>query len=101
MIHKQIKAEFHKNKASKPVTISEPRYLDEKIILTIKERLPPQPWETGVHKKVASELRMSNKLVSIAIQQLIGKGVFKNQIDGIIIDEPQSNEENKTKVSDS
>ncbi|WP_281228295.1 hypothetical protein [Flavobacterium aquiphilum] len=101
VIHKQIKAEFHKYRVPKPETISEPRFLDEKIILTIKEKLPPQPWETGVHKKVASELGISNKLVSIAIQQLIGKGVFKNQIDGIIIDEPQSDEENKTKETDS
>lgn len=86
----QLNAEFHKVKVLKSINKSEPRFLDEKTILQIKEKLPEQPWETGIHKKVALELGLSNKLVSIAIQQLIAKGIFKSQINGIITSESQS-----------
>lgn len=67
------------------------RILDDELLKKIEEKLPTQPWETGIHKKIASELDVSNKLVSIAIQQLITKGIFKHQFDGKIIDEEEWN----------
>lgn len=71
------------------------RILDEEILKQIEEKLPQQPWKTGIHKEIASELEVSNKLVSTAIQQLIAKGVFKQQIDGKIINETEKKEHNK------
>lgn len=62
------------------------RMLDEEVLKQIEEKLPKQPWETGIHKIIASELEIPNKLVSTAIQLLIVKGIFKQQIDGKIID---------------
>lgn len=64
---------------------AKPLFLNEEMINLIQRELPVQPWETGIHKIVATKLGYSNKLVSIAIQQLIGKGVFKNQINGSIL----------------
>jgi len=61
--------------------------LDEELVEKIKSRLPEQPWEKSIHKLVAKELNISNKLCSIGIQQLIANGDFKMQIDGIIIEE--------------
>lgn len=68
------------------------RILDEEILTQIRNKLPEQPWIKGIHKTVATELNVPNKLVSIAIQQLISKGVFKNQVDGKIIDEKLTSE---------
>ena len=62
------------------------RILDEEILEQIKNKLPEQPWEKGVHKQIATELGFTNKLVSVAIQQLIARKIFKQQIDGIVID---------------
>ncbi|MFA6261445.1 MAG: hypothetical protein WC760_08255 [Bacteroidia bacterium] len=70
------------------------RILDEGVLNQIQKRLPIQPWTKGVHKIVASEINVPNKLVSIAIQVLIAKGVFKNQIDGVIIEKEELNEDN-------
>lgn len=84
IINKLINAEFIKVK-NKPTPPPTPRkFLDEALIKKIQTSLPEQPWETGIHKKIANELNLSNKLVSTAIQLLIGKGVFKNQFNGSI-----------------
>lgn len=82
----EISVKFKKMKTSS-LEPPKPMFLDDKIITKIKEKLPNQPWETGIHKIVAAELGISNKMVTIAIQQLIGKGVFKNQIDGKVIEQ--------------
>lgn len=64
--------------------------LDENLLKLIQNKLPNQPWPTGIHKEIANEINVSNHLVSIAIQQLISKGIFKHQIKGVIIDEIES-----------
>lgn len=81
----EIKVKFKKMKTIY-IEPNEPIFLDEKIIKKIKEKLPEQPWPTGIHKIIAAELGVSNKMVSGAIQQLIGKGVFKNQFEGKVIE---------------
>ncbi|HOZ29899.1 MAG TPA: hypothetical protein PLL66_03190 [Bacteroidales bacterium] len=85
---KEIKLEITKEKVHN-MDFSPPlqKILDEEILNQIKDKLPPQPWEKGIHKKVATELNLTNKLVSVAIQQLIAKGIFKQQIDGIVIEQ--------------
>lgn len=51
----------------------------------IKNELPDQPWPRGIHKEVARKLGLSNGLVSAAIDILITRGIFKDQIDGEIV----------------
>jgi len=88
---KELTLEFKVQKTIKEskIIINEQRILDEEILTRIKDNLPSQPWEKGIHKKVAAQLNVSNKLVSIAIQQLITRKIFKQQIDGILIEESQ------------
>lgn len=62
------------------------KLLDEDLILKIKNELPEQPWEKGIHKEVAKKLNISNKISSSGIQQLIANGDFKMQTDGKIIE---------------
>lgn len=56
--------------------------IDENIVLRVKESLPMQPWPKGVHKVVAERMGCKPRTVSAAIQELIRRGVFKQQIDG-------------------
>ena len=57
----------------------------EDLELILKE-LPKQPWPVGTHKKVAEKLNMKPGYVSAAISQLIDKGLFYTQVDGILYD---------------
>lgn len=79
-------------------------YLDSEIIRKTKRvnlskdqiekiqlKLSPQPWPKGIHKKIAIDLGLSNGQVSAVINHLIREGVFKNQIDGKIIEEDTKN----------
>ena len=65
------------------------KILDDEILSKIEKELPEQPWVTGIHKIVAKELDVSNKLVSTGIQQLIAKGIFKQQINGKLIEDEE------------
>ncbi len=60
--------------------------LTEAEIEKIKNELPEQPWIKGVHKIVAERLNLPTKTVQTGIAVLIKRGVFKNQIDGKIIE---------------
>ncbi|MDP3468077.1 MAG: hypothetical protein Q8S11_07065 [Daejeonella sp.] len=84
MNKKDIKATITKIKDDS-TTISTPRFLDEVLIEAIRCELPDQPWQTGIHKMVASKLQLSNKLVSDAIKQLIVRGIFRRQVGGKVI----------------
>jgi len=52
----------------------------------IRSKLPEQPWPKFTHKRIASEMDLSNGKVSRAIQELINEGFFKDQKGGIIIE---------------
>lgn len=85
---KEIGLDITEEKLIQPQNITKtPTVLDEDLLNKIKDKLPAQPWEKSVHKKVAAELGIKNALVSIAIQQLIAKKIFKQQIDGVIIED--------------
>lgn len=62
------------------------KLLDAEILEQVKNLLPDQPWEKGIHKTIAEKLGTTNKLISIAIQQLIANKVFKPQVDGVVLD---------------
>ena len=52
----------------------------------IKNHVPPQPWEKGMHKMIASKFGISNKIAQAVIRKLISDGVFKHQVNGQIIE---------------
>jgi hypothetical protein len=52
----------------------------------IRNLLPAQPWEKGIHKIIASKLDVSHQIVREVIRKLVNAGVFKHQIDGRIIE---------------
>lgn len=68
-------------------TAVEGESVDEKLIEMIRKILPPQPWPTGVHKRVGEQLRLEPKIVSRVLQELMRKGVYKLQIDGKLYEE--------------
>lgn len=57
---------------------------DDKLIESVRDKLPKQPWPTAIHKKIAQELGVSNHRVYSAIQRLITNGEFHPQIDGVL-----------------
>lgn len=63
-----------------------PIHIEEDTLELIRQELPKQPWETGIHKKVAEKLGLKNKIVKTAIRVLINRGFFLQQIDGILIE---------------
>ncbi|OFX16470.1 MAG: hypothetical protein A2033_05255 [Bacteroidetes bacterium GWA2_31_9] len=60
--------------------------IDEEKIENVKNLLPVQPWNKGVHMIIAEKLALPKKIVQIAIRVLISRGVFKNQINGEIVE---------------
>lgn len=81
-ISRTIKSINIKKKGLSPSTGS--RKLKEEDIETVKNVLPEQPWQRGVHKVVAKETGLSNAKVTRAIQELINRGIFKPQVKGIL-----------------
>jgi hypothetical protein len=55
--------------------------VSEEIIALVRNNLPEQPWAKGVHKEVAQKLGLSNGKISAAIDTLILRGVFRDQVD--------------------
>jgi Mn-dependent DtxR family transcriptional regulator len=44
----------------------------------------PQPWPKGKARTVAEQMGVSRMIVHEAIRELIRKGTFKMQVDGIL-----------------
>ncbi len=60
--------------------------IGEDILQEIQRRLPSQPWPAGIHKRIAEDMNVSHKLVTKGIHELIRRGVFKAQVDGVLVD---------------
>ena len=61
--------------------------LAPEFVITVKSKLPEQPWPVGIHKMIAGELNEPSAKVSQAINKLVEEGVFYRQKDGIVYDE--------------
>ncbi|EJG0622558.1 hypothetical protein [Vibrio parahaemolyticus] len=72
------------NSTAMPKNEEESCTLSEEMILSVKEKLPPQPWERHVHKAIAVELNLSNSQVRKAIKELMRRGDIYQQIDGVL-----------------
>lgn len=58
--------------------------LDLELLAKVKEKLPAQPWPTGIHKEIADALGVPKNTVSKCISELINRGVFAVQEDGAL-----------------
>ncbi len=63
--------------ASTPV-----RPMDEEVLKSVEQAMPPQPWPKGTTKRIAGDLGLPTQVASGAVNELIRRGVFKPQIDG-------------------
>lgn len=63
------------------------KFVDDQMLKKIKDRLPNQPWEKGIHRIIAKEFNITNTIATAAIKKLIAQGHFCEQIDGKLIDE--------------
>lgn len=59
--------------------------IDEDVVEIVRGALPDQPWQTGVHKDVSEKTGLGTSIVQKAIRELIRRGVFQHQIDGVIV----------------
>ena len=60
--------------------------LTEDQLKIVGDALPKQPWKPSMHAEVASALGLSAGTVQSAIRELITRGIFNEQIDGIVYD---------------
>lgn len=58
--------------------------INEDTLEKVRQILPSQPWEKGVHKVVSEKLNLPLTFVRNHISELIKRGVFKPQIDGVL-----------------
>jgi hypothetical protein len=76
--------EFHKYD---PITKRYKKlYASSKYIDLVRNSLPGQPWNKGIHKEIGKKLDIPYKQVSRAIDYLIYLKEFKDQVDGKLID---------------
>jgi len=73
------------------------KIIDESIIGLVQKELPPQPWPKGIAKEVGKRLGLSQSDMKRAINELIARGIFKVQINGVLFNAEISptNEQNR------
>jgi hypothetical protein len=57
---------------------------EENIIRRVEELMGPQPWPKGRARTVADQMGVSRMMVQEAVRELIRRGIFKVQIDGVL-----------------
>lgn len=65
----------------------------EELIEIVKKEMPSQPWDKGASKILATKLRQHHADVDRAVQELIKRGVFKMQIDGVLYEPIEKKDE--------
>lgn len=72
--------------AAEPRKVGANPLINEEIIESVKNSLPAQPWTKGIHAKIIEELNITKKQYDRAVAELIKRKVFRQQIDGILLD---------------
>lgn len=67
-----------------PPVCKAPLYISKEIIEKIKHSAPNQPWSKGMSHELSKQLNIDYSIVKKAISILISRGVFKQQINGIL-----------------
>jgi len=70
-------------KESCPAGAIDTRIQDD-LLIKIKSALPAQPWPDGIHKQIAGQLNIPTQVVSAHISELIRRGDFVRQVDGVL-----------------
>jgi hypothetical protein len=78
------------NKVKKKKRKKKSIYIEKDVLKVIRKLLPEQPWESGVHKNIAEKLGLNNKVVSQAIKILMDRGDFKQQKDGVFVEDEKN-----------
>ena len=72
------------------------RLIGSELMERVRMALPGQPWPTGIHREIALELGISPSEASHAISELIKKGDFHPQEDGVVlVSEPRPKSDSK------
>lgn len=58
--------------------------LSEETIQKILDKMPPQPWPKGANKIIIEELKLTTNVYNQAIKELMRRGLFHPQIDGVL-----------------
>ena len=58
---------------------------EAELVDRVRKSLPPQPWPTGIHKKLAQDLGLPPAQVSDAIKSLIKMGEVHPQVGGQVV----------------
>jgi DNA-directed RNA polymerase subunit RPC12/RpoP len=61
--------------------------LTDELLRRVEDALPAQPWPTAIHRKIATELSLSDSTVTSAIAALIERGKFLHQFGGKLFKE--------------
>jgi transcription elongation factor Elf1/flagellar basal body-associated protein FliL len=76
-----------------------PEQITPELIEKVRMRLPKQPWPTGVHREIASELGISPTKANRAIYELIKMGEYSPQEYGVVLDPDQCENRNSDDVA--
>jgi hypothetical protein len=63
---------------------AEKRPITEAFLQKVAQAMPPQPWPPGAAKACARQLGITQSTMSEALTELIKRGVFKTQINGVL-----------------
>jgi len=78
---------FNPQKKSKPFVMSiskSPIIVTREVLMEVEKHAPKQPWDKGMSYELAQQLNIDYPIVKKAISILINKGVFKQQINGVL-----------------
>ena len=67
-----------------PPAPKKPIVVTRDILTLVEKNAPSQPWEKGMSYRLSKELNLDYHIVKQAITILINKGVFKQQIYGVL-----------------
>ncbi len=70
----------------RPDDLGQDEVLSESVLQKIQNALPKQPWPVGAHRMVAERLGVRAALVHAGIEELITRGIFNRQKDGVVYD---------------
>lgn len=73
-----------KKKIVTPTTPKSPIHVSNEILEMIEKNAPNQPWEKGMSFELSKQLNIEYPVVRKGISILISKGVFKQQINGVL-----------------